>query len=102
MRKPLENRGKLLLDAADCPLDRLCRQSVSIPFVPLCIQIAKPLANAHMCMCHIAASPRVCVDAFANAQTRVYTHRLLVSGNVLKGTGHKCFVYAVTDVCKSL
>jgi len=102
MRKPLEDRGKLLLDAADCPLDRLCRQSVSIPFVPLCIQIDKPLANAHMCMCHIAASPRVCVDAFANAQTRVYTHRLLVSGHVLKGTGHKCFVYAVTDVCKSL
>lgn len=94
MRKPLEDRGKLLRDAADCPLDRLCRQSVSIPFVSLCIHIDKPFANAHMCMCHIAASPRVCVDTFAHAQTRVYNHILWHRTQVL--------VYAVTDVCKSL
>jgi hypothetical protein len=101
MRKPLEDRGKLLRDAADCPLDRLCRQSVSIPFVPLCIHIDKPLANAHMYMCHIAASPRVCGRICTCTKTRI-NPQIISEWVCFEMHRTQVLVYAVTDVCKSL
>lgn len=100
MRKPLEDRGKLLLDAADCPLDRLCRQSVRIQFVPLCIRIDKSLANTHMHVPHRRLSASVCGRMCKCANT--CTHPQMISEWAwFERHRTQALVHAV-DVCKSL